>query len=151
VSYTTPQLDAAEAVAALLTGRTIGGFNIVASADELLPKYELAENELDTLRVDCVPGPEWEIDLHNRGMGLEDCPVNVGVQCQCGAGDNDQYRRLLAVLRGIMKTLRFNPLEDFGYPVESITVVDFPSAVEQDGRFFGIVGVLYRAETEDAE
>jgi hypothetical protein len=150
VSYTTPQLDAAEAVAELLNGRTIAGFNVVASAEELIPKHEQGENDLNTLRVNCVPGPEYEISVEARGMGLEDCPVNIGVQLALEATDNDLYRQLLAVLREIAVLLRFEPLEDFGLPVEQISVVEFPSAVEVDGRFFGIVGVRYWAKTEPA-
>jgi hypothetical protein len=148
VSYTTPQLDAAAAVAAALTGETIAGFEITAKADQLIPKYDQSLNELQTLRVDCVPGPEVRFAYENRQMAREDCPVNVGIQLECDADDTDTYRQLLALTRGIAKLLTFTALDDFGLPQEDVEFVDFPSAVEVEGRFFGIVGLMYRASTE---
>lgn len=148
MSYTTPQLDAAEAVAALLTGQEIAGFTIVATAEDLLPKHDQPQGDLNELRVNCVPGPESRFSRVDRNAAEEDCPVNVGIQMACGAESGELYRRLLMVLRGIAKLLTFTPITGFGYPRDDVEFVDFPSAVEVDGRFFGIVGVLYRPVTE---
>jgi hypothetical protein len=146
VSYTTPQLDAAAAVATLLTGRTIAGLVVSASASDLLPKYDLSD--LSSLKVDSVPGPDGRFTRESRGMALEDCPVNIGIQKLCGPEDGDTYRQLLALLRGIAKVIAFEPAGDFGLPREDVEFADNADAVDEHGRFYGVVGAMYRVQTE---
>ena len=132
----------------MLTGRTIAGFTITARADELLPTYEM--DDLRDLHVDCVPDPTFRFTRVNRAMCLEECPVNIGVQKTCGSEDQALYRQLIALLRGIGKVVALEKPDGFRVPDDDVEVIDRPDAVENDGRFFGVVGVLYRVETEAA-
>lgn len=150
MSYTTPQLDAAAAVAEMLTGREIAGFTLDAKADNLLPTYDQSKGDLDELHVDCIPDPTFRFVRENRSMVLEDCPVNIGVQINCGPEDQLLYRQLLALLRGIAKVVALEAPTGFRPPLEDVEVIDRPDAVDADGRFFGVIGAVYRVETEAA-
>jgi hypothetical protein len=146
VSYTTPQLDAAEAVAALLTGQELGGFNVVASAEEQLPKYE---NPPAELKVDCVAASPFTLTIIDRGAGVEEeCNVNIGVQLACDPGDRELLSRLKALTRGIARRLAFVAPEGFGKPREPIEIEELPEILEGEGRFLAVVSVTYTAFTE---
>ena len=146
MSYTTPQLDAAAAVAEMLTGREIAGFTIAASADELLPTGEMNAGDFRELRVECVPAEEYELESQDRDAADEQCPVNIGVRLACGKENQSLYRQLLALLRGIAKAVKHVSLEGFGLPRETITVRDSTAHLEQ-GLFYGVVIANYYKQT----
>jgi hypothetical protein len=144
VSYTTPQLDAAEAVAALLTGRTIAGFNIVAEL-KFVPKYETAD--LRELRVDCIPATPFARRRIDRGAVEQECPVNVGVQLLCEPEDHELLYRLRALCEGIADAVEGSRLDVFGLPTDEIEVEESPERLE-GGEYRAVVPVMYRVVTE---
>lgn len=144
--YTTPQLDAAAAVAEMLTGRTIAGFTLDARSDELLPTYELSNGDLRDLHIDCVPDAEYTVTPIDRGTLEQECPVNIGIQTQCGKDDQSLYRQLISLLNGIVAVVMSVAPDGFNRPRDQATASDSARALEQ-GVFYGVVVVTYHVRT----
>jgi hypothetical protein len=142
-TYTTPQLDAAEAVATLLTGRTIAGFTVVARSHVILPKYRL--EDLGDIRIDCSVDETHDM-LRGTLLGNlfeEECPVLVSVQAQCDAGDGQYHRRLKSLVRGIAAVLALNATIGDRFTSGDVTVDEDYHSLEFEGRFKATVSVLY--------
>ena len=148
MSFTTPQLDCATAVAALLDGEEIAGFTIRARADEQDPVYSKEDIKAE-LKVAVLVADDYELEAIDRAAATETCPIFVGVYFGCERDDEDMKRRLLALLRGIAVRLRFEEVEGFGLPIEPVRPVYSRDEIRR-AAFSGIVEATYRVVTEAA-
>ena len=147
MSFTTPQLDCATAVAELLDGREIAGFTLRARAIDQDPTYE--KKDLTELKIDCVAATPFDSIRVDRQTVSEGCPVNVGVQYACEKDDEPMKARLKFVCLQIKRILEGNRLATFGYPREDVEIEEDPIK-RMRGHWMAVVSALYRIEVEVA-
>lgn len=147
--YTTPQLDCAAALAAMLDGREIAGFTVRARATDQNPEYE--RKDLGELRVDCVVPGGFRLTTLDRGTATEEVIVNIGVQFACERDDEAMKARLRHLCRRIAVLVKLTPLDGFGLPVDDVEVEEVDEMMRDNAQFFGIVAAPYRAYAEAEE
>lgn len=148
-AYTTPQLDCASALAAMLDGREIAGFTVRARATDQNPTYE--KRDLAELRVDCVIPGGFRLSTLDRGTATEEVIVNVGVQFACERDDEEMKARLRHLCRRIAVLVKLTPLDGFGLPVDDVEVEEIDEMLRENASFFGVIAAPYRAYAEAEE
>lgn len=150
-----PVMQAAEAVAALLNARPWpdgaslpAGVEFTAEAKRF-PKWK--RDDLKTLAVVTVPATPYEISVENRGDAItRECPVNVAIVQVVERSDTARQELLFELLDGVAELLARSELAGFGYPDsdEGIEAEWDAEELEQNGLFLAAVSAMYRVRDE---